>query len=499
MLRLLRCSPSEIIEIVSSFQRSQVLRLTQSGTSPKSSLPVSVACRFAVLSGICLGLNGCGTRALGEWEGPSDKATASIGVTKAAPVPVDAQHAQASNIKQASSSKRKEATPKEAVGASTMRGAVESAIRHSAEIQAADAKKAEAGINISIAKSGYLPTLQSSAGTGSSTDYQVSLAQPIYDFGQTSSKVRQATAGELAAGFEVRATKEDISLKSAQAFIAIKRYEALVQAAREDISVHERFVRLASTRAEGGIADSTEVQLANVHLGEAQSALEDAEGYLRAARSTYHSYVGLEAGALGEIPELQLDLSRFNTLEASITDAPTVKLAQARVDEAQGAVDAEKASLYPRISAETFYRGGSDYSRDKTGIGIRLTGPTFNGFSNFQRVEAMRKSVDSSEWAAEAAKRDINLKIKELTDRTPTLRNQIGILSMQQEKAKELRRLYEEQFKMGERSFLDLINVQNDVVRLERSKINAGYDLFDLQYSAAAALGVLQQKLDISE
>jgi outer membrane protein TolC len=93
----------------------------------------------------------------------------------------------------------------------------------------------------------------------------------------------------------------------------------------------------------------------------------------------------------------------------------------------------------------------------------------------------------------------VSLQVREFSDRTPTLRNQIGILSMQQEKARKLRSLYEEQFKTGERNFLDLITVQNDVIRLERSKINAKYDILDLQYAAASALGILQQQLAINE
>jgi adhesin transport system outer membrane protein len=384
-------------------------------------------------------------------------------------------------------------------GSGSMRSAVAGALRHSADIKSADARYAEAGMNVSIAKSGYMPTLQSSGGAGSATDYQVSLSQPVYDFGQTGSKVRQASAGADAASFELKATREDIALKAAQSFISIKRYEALVGAARENIGVQERFVTLASTRSQGGISDATEVQLANVHLGEAQSSLEDAEGYLRAARSTYYSYVGSQAGELTDVPELALSMTGPDQFADGVGDAPTVRLASARGDEAQGAADAEKASLYPRLTVETYYRGGSDYTGDKSGIGFRLTGPTMTGLSSFQRAQAMQSAVEASRWNAEAAKRDVALKVRELMDRAPTLRNQIGILGMQQEKAKKLRQFYEDQFKMGERSFLDLITVQNDVTRLERSKINAKYDILDLQYNSAGALGTLLQQLAIKE
>lgn len=387
------------------------------------------------------------------------------------------------------------------IGDTSMRGSVLSALGHSADVKSAESKASEADINISIAKAGYMPTLQSSAGagTGRTYDYQISLTQPVYDFGQTSSRVSQANAGKSVSSEELRAAREDVALKAAKAFISVKRYAALVAAAREDVAVHERFVQLASTRSQGGISDATEVQLANVHLGEAQSSLEDAEGYLRSAKSMYHSYVGYPAGDLTDVPELKLDFRASSTLEASADEAPTVRMAQARGDEARSAADAEKASLYPRLSVEAAYRSDTDNTNDKSSIGLRLTGPTLNGFANFQRVEAMQIAAESSRWDAEAALRNVALQVKEFSDRTPTLRNQITILDMQQEKAKKLRGLYEDQFKMGDRPFLDLINVQSDVIRLARSQINARYDILDLQYSTASALGILQQQLALSQ
>ncbi|MGN6447481.1 MAG: TolC family protein [Brucella intermedia] len=385
-------------------------------------------------------------------------------------------------------------------GGASMRGAVLSALYHSAEVRAGESKDSQANVGVSIARQGYFPTLQSSAGSGTNRDYDysLSLAQPLYDFGQTRARVREAEAGTQVSTQELRGTREDIALRTAKAFISIKRYQDLVDAAHRDVAVHERFVKLASIRSKGGISDATEEQLAHVHLGEAQSSSEDAEGYLRAARSTYFSLVGNQAPALEKVPDLSLQLANNPDLELAASDAPAVKLAQAREEEALSAAKVEKTSLFPKLAVEAYYKNSSDYSTDnKAGIGLRITGPTLTGLSNFQRVEAMQLAADSSRWATQAARRNAALQVREFMDRAPTLRSQISVLGMQKVKAEKLRQLYEDQFKMGERAFLDLLNVQNDVVRIERSIINAGYDIYELQYSAAGALGVLQQQLQI--
>jgi outer membrane protein TolC len=90
------------------------------------------------------------------------------------------------------------------------------------------------------------------------------------------------------------------------------------------------------------------------------------------------------------------------------------------------------------------------------------------------------------------------MQARELFDHEPTLRGRIRILDAQLVKARALRDLYEDQFKIGERKVADLVNVQADVFRIERSLINARFDILDLQYKAAAALGYLVDALQMN-
>lgn len=89
---------------------------------------------------------------------------------------------------------------------SSMRAAVQAAVDHSADIRSVQSKLAQSKVGISIARSGYMPTLQSSVGGGVGYDYQTSLSQPLYDFGQTSAKVEQAKSGHEATTAELKGT-----------------------------------------------------------------------------------------------------------------------------------------------------------------------------------------------------------------------------------------------------------------------------------------------------
>lgn len=385
-------------------------------------------------------------------------------------------------------------------GQMALRSTVSAALTHSAVVRRAQAELQGATVDVKIAYSGYQPELQSSAGVGTEDtyDYRVAVAQPLYDWGRTGADVERAKAELVAAEANLADVAEKAALEAVQAHIEVLRSQDLVNAAQDNLEVHKRFTQLAVDRTSGGVGDATEVELAGVHQGEAESVVANVQGALRNANSVYQSRVGAAPRAVSSIPELPLDMGRGNSLEAATKNAPAVVAARARGDAARSAATVQKADLLPKLSAEAYVRGDNGSNDPRTGLGVRVTGPTLNGLANFGRVEAANLQAESAEWAAEAARRDATLQAEALFNNEPTLRRRISILAEQIKKARALRELYEDQFKIGERSIADLANVQGDIFRIEREIIAARYDILDLQYSAAAALGYLMDSLQVN-
>ncbi|GAB1584219.1 TolC family protein [Phyllobacterium phragmitis] len=391
-----------------------------------------------------------------------------------------------------------------------LRDAVMAALGYSTEVRGARTGIAAADADVEAARSGYYPTLQSEvgAGTSSSHDYRVTLAQPLYDWGRTSAQVSGAQAGRSAAFVELSAQREQVMLNAASAYIAVARTTELEQVAADELTAYQRIGGLASQRTEGGYGDATEAALAQLHVDQAQSSLEEARGKIQDARSIFASRVGHAPGSLAPIPELSTTLKTALRLSGSKTagetslveragQSPLVKAALARAEKADADATAQKAELFPTLSAEAYVRGDSDDDL-KNGIGLRLTGPTLTGFSNFKRVEAARHLAEQERWNAETSKRDVLRQVQAFLDQEPILRARQASLKEQRKRAVQLRDLYEDQFKTSTRTLSDLVTVQSDLTQIETALINARFDLYDLQYQAAGALGLLGDLLAIT-
>ncbi|MCY1740523.1 TolC family protein [Ensifer sp. SL37] len=167
----------------------------------------------------------------------------------------------------------------------------------------------------------------------------------------------------------------------------------------------------------------------------------------------------------------------------------------ARGEAAGHAAKTAQAELYPTLAGEAFVRSEDNFGGLVVGARLRGKTPTYNGASNLMRVEAAELASDSARSAADAERRQATERVAVFQSQAPALKERQTILAKQLESARALRTTYEEQFKLNQRSLTDLVTVQGDVVRIERSLITAKYDYFNLQYSAAEALGVLLEKL----
>ncbi|MCO6177486.1 TolC family protein [Ciceribacter sp. RN22] len=354
-----------------------------------------------------------------------------------------------------------------------------------------------AGVNAKIARSGYFPSLQASANVGADglPGVQVGVTQTLYDWHETSAKVDEAAAKSEVARFNLAAKREEVALDAAKAYIALKRHEAHVEAAEANLTAHDRINTLARERASGGVGDASEVERAGVNMGEAESTLEDVRGALRDAQSVFVSRIGRQPTSLALVPELPLTIADITDVRKAVANAPAVAAAYAEGLAAEHAARSERASLFPKLTAEVQFRATEGVSNSNPAFMLRLRSPTYAGLSAVDQVASAELKVERANTSAETASRKAVDDVLAFKDRVPTLRNRLSILRTQLDRAEALRDLYEEQFTLGDRSLNDLISVQSDVYRIERTLIEARYDMLDLQYGAAAALGRLQEML----
>jgi len=381
---------------------------------------------------------------------------------------------------------------------SSMASVVRKGLANSPEVNKSQTDRLVSGLSVGVARDAFWPTLSGSIGadTHSEGNYDLRLTQPIFDFGARAAGLRGARAQQRATDREAFGTHEDVALNSAKAYITVKRYEALVKVADDNIAAHRRFLDLADTRLGGGVADRAEVDLAEVRLATARATKADFEGQLASARSLYTLLIGEPPNGLDEPGMLSLQTSELVDIDVFAERSPRVEQAIAEIAVADNQIGVERAALLPELQGEAVLAGDHDDSPTPY-IGVRLVGPTFTGASQFRNVEIARAQKLAAEYEAQAVRREVKDTLSRFVDNDGALADEIRILKGQISRAQSLRKVYEDQFVLGTRSLTDLISVQNDIFGIAQTLVQNRYDRMAIQYEATAAIGRLQQELGL--
>ncbi|MDF5875012.1 TolC family protein [Pseudomonas aeruginosa] len=130
-------------------------------------------------------------------------------------------------------------------------------------------------------------------------------------------------------------------------------------------------------------------------------------------------------------------------------------------------------------------------------VSLRFRMDTFQGL--FQLPPADRRAaarLESAKWSADAMQRDIRRQLQNLFDNGDTLRWREQSLTQQVTESEQVGELYREQFEVGRRDVIDLLNVQRERFEAERQLINLRIERKRIEYRAAAQVGLLGPLLE---
>jgi outer membrane protein, adhesin transport system len=333
---------------------------------------------------------------------------------------------------------------------------------------------------------------------------QLTLTQMLFDGFATQSEVDRQLGRISSAAYRVAEAAEFIALDAVEVHLNVLRNQTLVELARENLEQHRRLLgQVVDLERQGGgsIAD---VHQAEARVAATQSALATAVGNLEDARALYLSVVGSPADALAEsvAPAYALPESPEAAAGVAAVDSPTVKIANADIEVAKAELQGSRAGYYPSLDLElgtsandnidglkgsaidaqallvlryNLFRGGGDIAREREA---------------FSRLKEGRETLRVAQRDAEE---DARVAFNALT----TARARVAPLSRGVEAQRATRDIYAQQFDLGQRGLLDLLDAENELFRGRSNLVTANFTELFAVYRVLAVIGTLLDTLEI--
>ena len=406
-----------------------------------------------------------------------------------------------------------QAAPTEEMRASlTLQDAILRAFARNPQISEAAAQIRVGKGNLDEAKSAWYPqiSLQGTAGKSHQTDSAgslsnnasagVQLSQLLYDFGRTGGSISQQEYLSDAYRYSLYSTMTDVALSTLQAYLSVKRYQALSLAARDNIASLERVRDTARLRADAGLSSQSDVLQAETRIAGMRATVEQYRAQQRSAQAQLTVLTGVVSDNLPDLPQSLLD-QKVTLDKIPYENSTLVRAAQAKQQAAIEEVNQTEAQHWPTLKVQagrTRYEnsgGGGSYWDDQ--VQLAVDAPVYQGGAVSAKVRAAEGQRQAAQAEVEKAKLDINQKASAAC--ADMIGGQQRQLAGEEQfgSATHTRSVYQDEYKLSKRSLNDLLSVEQDVFQADTSRIGALYDGWDATVRYAAAVDNLVDMLGI--
>ncbi|MCF7482988.1 TolC family outer membrane protein [Vibrio sp. J1-1] len=367
----------------------------------------------------------------------------------------------------------------------------------------------------------YLPSIDLDAGIGyegldpsdevarGDTDYtrkeaSITLTQLIWDGSATLNDIDRTAADAESVRFQLLADASDKALEVTKVYLdSVKAYEIL-KLSEDNLAVHKDIYSDISKRVTSGIGSTAD-------LTQVEARIAKAHGNLAAAQNNLYDTHTLFTRLVGQTPQgLIFPRADENFLPYTVDEAvstayelhPVIQVALADVDSAKFQYKQSKGVYYPTISIEASqtWRDDADGLKgrsDETLAMLRLRYNLFNGGSDVANADSYAYQLNKAKDLRESAYKNVEEGLKLSWTALDLTLQQKEFLSDHVDSASETVIAYEKQYRIGQRTLLDVLNTQNELFEARKDYLDAKYAEQYAKYRVMNATGQLLSALRV--
>jgi adhesin transport system outer membrane protein len=408
--------------------------------------------------------------------------------------------------------------------AMTLSEAIQSTIDNHPELHASMNDRLSADEEVKIAKGGYLPTVDLLLGYGRErtdspstralgdhnketltyNDAELRLRQMLFDGFNTPNEVARTRSVVDSRAYYVQGTSESLALRTVEVYLEVLKRREMVSLAQNNLQSHQRVndqIGLRSERGVGSTADLDQSQarlaLAENNLYTEQVNLADAEANFFSATGRVPDELELPASIKGEVPA-DLPSARQTVMDNN----PFLKSAQADVHAAEKQYEVAKAPFYPRFDLELATTADDNVQGDEGHYNtwraaVVMNYNLFNGMRDKARLQSAAHQINQSMDIRNNALRVVNENLSLAWNAMENARLQTPKARDYADYTARVREAYQQQFSLGQRTLLDLLDSDNELFTANRRYTEVRYTEEFSMYRVMAAMGELLRKQNV--
>src|SRR6516165_718019 len=328
--------------------------------------------------------------------------------------------------------------------------------------------------------------------------FGATMTQTLYNGFQTANRTRQAESGVFGARETLRLTEEQVLLDAATAYMNLIRDQAILDLNRRNVEVLTEQLKQTRDRFNVGEVTRTDVAQAESRLAAGRSQLLQAQSNYITSQANHRRVIGVNAGRLAPgTPVDRLSPSPLSrAITAGETQSPSVLAAMYGVDVAELAVKISEAALYPNLGLAAAYTKAYDIQLQQpkaTNVSIlgQLTVPLYQGGAEYSAIRQSKETLGQQRLNVDVNRDQARATVVQSWGQLDAAKAQIEATTAQVNAAEIALNGVREEARVGQRTTLDVLNAQQELVNARVALVTAQHDRVVASYALLAAVGGL--------
>ncbi len=330
----------------------------------------------------------------------------------------------------------------------------------------------------------------------------VILNQMLWDGLGTRSEVARRQAISDASAHRLYGTAEEIALQTIEAYLDVLKNTDFVRYAKENLAAHQKTYDQVKLRADRGVGRRADLEQIEARLALAISNLASAESTLRDSEIAYLKVVGKAHVNLTKPSAPQIPASVDEAVNAGHQNHPILKSSFSDIESAQAQRDIAKSFYSPRLEFEASFSNNRDLdgvsgpNRDRLAMMYLKWNLYRGGFDNHRNKETA-KQINEAQEIARNTHRQVEAAVRLAYNAYATARDRLPSLERYVKASDATRVAYAQQFNIGQRTLLDLLDAENEYFTSRTTQLNGQFIELGARYRVLNAMGALLGALEV--
>lgn len=340
------------------------------------------------------------------------------------------------------------------------------------------------------------------SGVNSPHGVGATVTQNILNGFQTSNRTRLAEGQVMAARETLRNIEQTVLLNAATAYMNLLRDAAILELQRSNVEVLQEQLRQSRVRLESGNVTATDVSQSESRLAVGRTQVFGAEAGYETSKAIYRQVIGLDPGKLS--PASPVDRFAPNTLGSAVAAGtaqnPIVTAAQHNVDVAMLQVKIAEGALLPTVnlqgSVQKNYETALNQLQSFTAsAGAQLSVPLYQGGAEYASIRQAKETQGQKQLDLNVTRDQARATVVQAWAQLEAAKNSIESTKKQVVSAESALNGVREEARLGQRTTLDVLNAQQELVSARIAMVAAQRDRLVNSYGLLSAIGRLSPQV----